>query len=205
MPNLRPSEKQARNPLPHSRNIVITAMIFGLFRGNANRKLIGRLHNEIIAAARDPLLFTDYGVEDTLEGRFELVVLHAVLVLRRLEHLPPPGPDIAQELADALFRHFDIALREIGVSDTRVPKRMKEMAEAFFGRAKAYHEASANGCDALSEALSRNVFAGRRDGEQLAHYVVSVDAALGAAPLSQFLAGPIPFPRPSAQSHKEPK
>jgi cytochrome b pre-mRNA-processing protein 3 len=205
MPNPRLSEKQARHRLPHSRNINITAMIFGLFRGNANRKLIGRLHNEIVAAARDPLLFTDYGVEDTLEGRFESVVLHAVLVLRRLEHLPSPGPNIAQDLADALFRHFDVALREIGVSDTRVPKRMKEMAEAFSGRAKAYHEALAKGPDALSEALARNVFAGRRDGEQLAHYVRNLDAALAVATLTQFLEGPIPFPRPSAQSHEEPK
>ncbi len=175
-------------------------MIFRLFRGNANRKLIGRLHGEIVAAARDPLLFTEYGIEDTLEGRFESVILHAALVLRRLEHLPPPGPDVAQDLADAVFRHFDIALREIGVADTRVPKRMKVMAEAFFGRALAYHEALAQeplqGPLALSQALSRNVYAGCRDADRLARYVVSLDAALAQTMLPQFLEGPIPFPSP---------
>ncbi len=173
-------------------------MIFGLFRGSANRKLIGRLHGEIVAAARDPLLFTDYGIPDTLEGRFESVTLHAALVLRRLEALPQPGPDIAQDLADAVFRHFDIALREIGVSDTRVPKQMKALAEAFFGRAMAYHEALRQGPPAVSQALSKNVYAGRSDGARLAHYVMRVDAALAGATLPQFLAGPIPFAKPRA-------
>lgn len=180
-------------------------MIFGLFRGRANRKLVGRLHGEIVAAARDPVLFTDYGIEDTLEGRFKSIVLHAALVLRRLERLPPPGPDIAQDLADALFRHFDIALREIGVSDTRVPKQMKAMAEAFFGRAMAYHEALTEGPLALSQALSRNVYAGRGDGERLTRYVMRLDAALSAATLPQFLVGPIPFAKPAGQGEEAPK
>ena len=177
-------------------------MIFGLFRGNANRKLIASLHSDIVAAARDPALFTEFGIEDTLEGRFESLVLHAALVLRRLEHLPPPGPDIAQDLADTLFRHFDIALREIGVSDTRVPKRMKVMAEAFFGRAMTYHEALAQvplqGPLALSQALSRNVYAGRRDGDGLAHYVVNLEAALAQVTLAQVLEGAIPIAKPAA-------
>src|SRR5579872_5750434 len=112
-------------------------MILGLFRGNANRKLVARLHGDIVAAARDPVLFTDYGIADTVDGRFESLVLHAALVLRRLETLPAPAPEVAQDLADLLFRHFDIALREIGMSDTRVPREMKALAEAFFGRAMA--------------------------------------------------------------------
>ncbi len=177
-------------------------MFFGLFRGNANRKLIAGLHGEIVTAARDPLLFTQFGIEDTLEGRFESLVLHAALVLRRLEHLPPPGPEIAQDLADTLFRHFDIALREIGVSDTRVPKRMKTIAEAFFGRAITYHEALAQapvqGRLALSQALSRNVYSGRQDGEPLAHYVIGLDAALAQMTLAEVIEGAIPFTRPSA-------
>lgn len=176
---------------------VIGHMIFGLFRGNANRKLIGSLHGDIVKAARDPALFTDYEIEDTLEGRFESLVLHAALVLRRLKQLPPPGPDIAQDLADTLFRHFDIALREIGVADTRVPKRMKVMAEAFLGRAVIYLEAMARlpleGPLALSQALSRNVYAGRRDGDRLARYVVGLDAALAQMTLAQILEGAIPL------------
>ncbi|HEY5225475.1 MAG TPA: ubiquinol-cytochrome C chaperone family protein [Methylovirgula sp.] len=180
-------------------------MIFGLFRGRSNRKLIGRLHSEIIAAARDPVLFTDYGIPDTVDGRFESTVLHASLVLRRLKALPAPGPDIGQDLADAVFRHFDIALREIGISDTRVPKQMKTMAEAFFGRATAYHEALAKGVLALSQALSRNVYDGSDDGERLAHYVMRLDASLAAATLPQFLSGSIPFAKPAGPNEEVPK
>lgn len=184
-------------------------MIFGLFRGTTNRRLIASLHGAIVTAARDPLLFTDYGIEDTLDGRFESLVLHAALVLRRLKHLPPPGPDIAQDLADTLFRHFDIGLRDLGVADTRVPKRMKVMAEAFFGRAIIYHEALAQvpvqGPLALSQALSRNVYAGRQDGDRLALYVVGLDAALAQVPLAQFLEGSIPFATFAPQSDEVPK
>lgn len=173
-------------------------MIFRLFRGKVNRKLINRLHGEIVAAARDPALFTDYEIADTLEGRFESVVLHAALVLRRLERLPRPGPEIAQDLADAVFRHFDMALREIGIADTKVPKQMKKIAEAFFGRAMAYHEGLEKDQAALAAALSKNVYAGRHDGSRLAAYVERVDAALSHADLPAFLEGPIPFAKPAA-------
>ena len=177
-------------------------MVFGLFRGRKNSKLIGRLHREIIAAARDPVLFTDYRIPDTIDGRFESMVLHASLVLRRLNELPAPGPDIGQDLADAVFRHFDIALRDVGVSDTRVPKQMKAMAEAFFGRATAYHEALANGVPALAQALSRNIYDGADDGERLAHYVVRLDAALASATVARILSGSIPFARAASQSEE---
>ncbi len=172
-------------------------MIFGLFRGRGNDRLIERLHAEIVAAARDPVLFTDYGIADDLDGRFESIALHAALVLRRLKQLPPPGPDIAQDLADAIFRHFDIGLREMGVSDTGVPRRMRDLAEAFLGRAGAYNEAlvQAEGARSapLAVALSRNVYAGHQDGARLAVYVARLDAALAQMPLAEFLEGPI-FP-----------
>jgi cytochrome b pre-mRNA-processing protein 3 len=165
-----------------------------LFRGAANRKVIDRIHGEIVAAARDRVLFADYGIEDTLDGRFEILVVHGAAVLHRLQGLPPPGPDLAQDIADVLFRHFDIALREMGVGDTSVPKRMKTIAEAFLGRAKAYREAA--GAAALAAALSRNVYAGKSDAKRLARYVAQLDAALARLELADFLAGPIAFPRP---------
>lgn len=180
-------------------------MIFGLFRGSANRKLIDRLHREVIGAARDPVLFTDYGIADTLDGRFESLVLHGTLVLRRLKALPSPGPEVAQDLADTLFRHFDMALREIGIADTRVPKQMKAMAEAFGGRGMAYEAALREGPAALAETLARNVYNGSSDGSKLAAYVMRLDTALAAADLPNFLDGPIPFPRPDAASEEAAK
>ncbi len=151
-----------------------------------------------MAAARHPPLFTLFQIVDSFEGRFESVVLHASLVLRRLRALPPPAPDMAQDLADALFRHFEVALREIGVGDSSVPKKMKGFAEAFLGRGLAYDEALRGNSTGLASVLKRNVYSGQKDGEPLATYVLTLEAALAAAPLEAFINGPVPFPSPSA-------
>jgi cytochrome b pre-mRNA-processing protein 3 len=170
-------------------------MIFGLFRGRRNASVIERLHGDIVAAAREPVLFTDYGIPDTIDGRFESIALHAALALRHLKELPAPGPEIAQDLADAIFRHFDIGLREMGVSDTGVSRRMRDLAEAFLGRANAYNEALTQPDMTrhvmLAAALARNVFGDTRDGEQLAYYAEQNDAALAQMSLADFLKGPI--------------
>jgi cytochrome b pre-mRNA-processing protein 3 len=171
-------------------------MLPRMFRATANRRVIDRIHGEIVAAARDPVLFTDYGIEDTLDGRFESLVMHATAVLRRLQALPEPGPKVAQDVADAMFRNLDVALREMGVGDTSVPKHMKAMAEAFFGRAKAYHDAGEKDVVALAAALSRNVYAGKSDGLRLARYMMQLQEGLTCLALVDFLDGPIPFPKP---------
>ncbi len=170
-------------------------MIFGLFRGRGNTRVIERLHGEIVAAARDPVLFTAYGIADNLDGRFESIALHAILLLRRLKQLPPPGPEIAQDLADAVFRHFDLGLREAGVSDIAVPRRMRDLAEAFLGRANSYNAAldqsGQAGEMALAAALSRNVYGGADDGPTLATFVRDREAALAHMTLAEILEGPI--------------
>jgi cytochrome b pre-mRNA-processing protein 3 len=163
-----------------------------------NRVLIDRLRGEIVAAARDPVLFTDYGIEDSLEGRFEALALHAALVLRHLNRRKPPAPEMAQDLTDSLFRSFDGALREIGVGDTIVPKRMRAIAEAFLGRATAYDLALDGGTPTLAGALARNVYDGHGNADRLARYVEAANQVLAKAPLEAFMAGPVPFPRPSA-------
>ena len=173
-------------------------MVLRFFRRTANRQLIDRLSGEIVAAARDPVLFTEYGIDDSLEGRFEAVTLHAVLVLRRLNRIDPPAPEIARDLTDAIFRSFEIALREMGVGDISVPKRMKTIAGAFLGRAAAYDRALRGGAPALKAALARNVFDGRGNPERLARYVEAASQALAEASLEAFTLGPVPFPRPSA-------
>ncbi|MDQ6702796.1 MAG: ubiquinol-cytochrome c chaperone [Pseudomonadota bacterium] len=173
-------------------------MVFRLFRRSANRQLIDRLSGEIVAAARNPILFTMYGIEDSLEGRFESVTLHALLVLRRLNRMDPPAPEIAQDLTDAIFRSFEIALREMGVGDISVPKRMKTIAGAFLGRAAAYDRALRGGTPDLAAALARNVYDGRKNPDRLARYVETVNEALVKASLEAFTVGPVPFPEPAA-------
>jgi cytochrome b pre-mRNA-processing protein 3 len=173
-------------------------MVLRLFQRSANRQLIDRLSGEIVAAARDPVLFTEYGIEDSLEGRFETLTLHAVLVLRRLNRMDPPAPEIAQDLTDVIFRSFEIALREMGVGDISVPKRMKSVAGAFLGRATAYDMALRRGTPALKASLARNVYDGRKNPDRLARYVETANEALVEASLEAFTRGPVPFPEPAA-------
>lgn len=173
-------------------------MVFRLFRRSANRVLIDRLHGEIVAAARDPVLFTEYGIEDSLEGRFEALTLHAALVLRCLNRMPPPAPQLAQDLVDSLFHSFDSGLREAGVSDTGLPKRMRTLAGAFLVRAAAYDRALNGGTLELAAALARNVYDGRGNQERLTRYAEAASQALANASIEAFTAGPVPFPQPSA-------
>ena len=179
-------------------------MMLGLFRRAGNRQLVEALNVGIVAASRRPALFTRYGIDDTFEGRFESVTLHAVLVLRRLNALPAPAAAVAQDLADDVFRQFERALREMGVGDTSVPKRMKTLAEAFLGRSAAYDEALRGTEAALVSALARNVYNGKRPAEALAGYVRASEAALGRVGLDDLLGKPLPFPDPDRLAETRP-
>src|SRR4051794_14923778 len=109
--------------------------IFGLFRHDRRTAVLEELYGRVTAAARNPGLYLRLGVPDTVEGRFESLALHLVLVLRRLRGLPPPTGEIAQDLVDAFFGQLDASLREMGVGDMGVPKRMKKLAHGFYDRA----------------------------------------------------------------------
>ncbi len=169
-------------------------MIFGLFRRDPNRQVIERLHGEIMAAARQPALFLDFGVADTVEGRFEALTLIAAIALRRMSRLPPPAGQLAQQLTDAIFAHFDVAMREMGVADVGVAKRMKTLAQGFLGRSAAYGTALDQGGCELEAAILRNVYGGQGSAASLAAYAVSCAAALETADLTTYLKGPLPFP-----------
>ena len=171
--------------------------MFSYFARRAeNRRIVERIHDEIVAAARHPALYTDYGVADSFDGRFETLTLIATLALRRLNAMASPGPELAQDVVNAVFKHFDATLREMGVGDPSVPKRMKKFAEAFLGRGLAYDRAAREG--AFEAALRRNVYADRGDAGRLARYVEAARAALDDAPFEAFVSGPLPFPDPRA-------
>lgn len=174
-------------------------MIFGLFRRReGNVAVVERLYGLLAQTARDPVPYRDLGVPDTFEGRFEMLTLAATLVLRRLAELPAPAAELARDLADTIFREFDRALRESGVGDLGVPKKMKTLASAFYGRAHAYQEALAGPAPALEQALLRNVFAGAPDressAEALAHWTREASAALAMIGFQDIVAGRLPFP-----------
>jgi cytochrome b pre-mRNA-processing protein 3 len=120
-----------------------------------------RLYGAAVAAAREPYCYAEHGVPDTLDGRFDLIGLHVFLLIDRLRFLPAPGQALAQAAFDAMFGDMDTALREMGVGDLSVGRRVRAMWEAFHGRARAY-EAALQSADAtaLPAALARNVWRG---------------------------------------------
>jgi cytochrome b pre-mRNA-processing protein 3 len=131
------------------------------------------------------VLFTEYGIEDSLQGRFEALALHAALALRQLNRSKPPAPEMAQDLTDAIFLSFDTALREMGVGD--MGTRMRTIAEAFRGRATAYDLALSGGTPQLTAALARNVYDGHGNPERLARYVEAASQALANASPAAFM------------------
>jgi cytochrome b pre-mRNA-processing protein 3 len=166
--------------------------MLNLLRNLGPGKELGRaLEHQIIARAREPRFFSGLGVPDTMDGRFDLVVLHAWLVLVRLQ--AAGETQAAQLLTDALFVGFDEALREQGVSDMGMGRRMKAMANAFYGRLSAY--GAANTDDEMAQALARNVWRGAAvddNARTLAAYVKSARAALAAAKPQMPDFGPLP-------------
>jgi cytochrome b pre-mRNA-processing protein 3 len=166
--------------------------MLNLLRNSGARKELGRaLERQIIARARAPRFFAGLGVPDTMDGRFDMVALHAWLVLVRLQ--AAGETEAAQALTDALFIGFDEALREQGVSDMGMGKRMKAMANAFYGRLAAYGAASND--SEMADALARNVWRGAAVDDNvriLAGYVQSARAALAAAPPEAPDFGPLP-------------
>ena len=159
--------------------------MLNLLRKSAARKeFAARLEGQLVARARDPFFFRTLKVPDTVDGRFDLVVLHGWLVL---EHLKMAGMEAeAQALTDVLFVGFDEALREQGTGDMGMGRRMKAIAGAFFGRLSAY--AGAKDQTAMASALAKNVWRGGASdelAETLAAYVASARAALARSDLSQ--------------------
>lgn len=171
-----------------------------LFRRDraSNRAITEALYLKIVAAARQPLFYSDWGVPDTPLGRYEMMSLHMLLALRRMRADDGALRDIAQEITDHFFLEMDHSLRELGVGDMGVPKRMKRLAKMFYGRAEAYSQALDKGdADELSAALSRNIWpqeAAEADAPALAAYAVETARRLDAIPLSVWQAGEATFP-----------
>jgi cytochrome b pre-mRNA-processing protein 3 len=131
-------------------------MLNALRRRAETRRVADRLLAELVDRARRPVFYEKLAVADTIDGRFDLLVLHAWLVLDRLKQ--QGGGAVSQSLIDALFVHFDEALRQQGAGDVGMGRRMTKFADAFYGRLKAYGEAADEA--GLADAIVRNVFRG---------------------------------------------
>jgi cytochrome b pre-mRNA-processing protein 3 len=177
-------------------------MILRRFRLNSQDRSIRELYGAIVAQARSVAFYTAYGVPDTMEGRFDLIVLHIVLLLARLDRGPARG--IGQKLFDVFCSDLDANLREMGVGDLAVPKRMRQFGEAFYGRQAVYLAALAARDDReLENALARNIFSGI-DGDgagRLARYARAVLRDFEDHDEDTLLRGKVAFPKPEAVAH----
>ncbi len=134
--------------------------LFGLFRRPRHERTGFLLYGAAVTTAREPRFYTELGVPDTAAGRFELVSLHVALLIRRLRTEGDRTADaLAQAVFDAMFADMDVNLREMGIGDLSVGKRVKMLWEGFHGRALAYAETLAAGDESgLAAALARNVW-----------------------------------------------
>lgn len=158
------------------------------------------LYGAAVRQARTPAFYLDGGVPDTAEGRFEMVALHVWLLLRRLREGGEAGKAAGQKMFDILFDDMDQTLREMGVGDLSVGKKIKAMASSFYGRMQAYDNGLKEaGDEALAASLSRNVYGdGAADGqaEGLAAYVRRADADLHGQAIADVVAGRVVFAAP---------
>jgi cytochrome b pre-mRNA-processing protein 3 len=175
-----------------------------LFRRDPAEAGAQRLYVAMVEQARHPDLYARLGVPDSLDGRFDSVALHAFLVLNRLKREDEPrAAAIAQHLVDAFVEDMDRSVREMGVGDMGVSRRVKQMAQALYGRAAFYEEAIADPDDArLRSVLARNLYAARADVDDAslaaaARYVRATVAELGAQALADLADGRVTFPVPA--------
>lgn len=152
-----------------------------------------RLYASAAVQARDPAFYQGGGVPDTPEGRFELYSLHVVLILHRLKEQGSQAAETAQAVYEAYRLNLDDALRELGVGDLSVGKKLRKLFEAFYGRIRSYDAALGPPVDrpALEALIARTVLAGVEGAAPapLADYVTRNVEALSAAPLATVLGG----------------
>lgn len=164
-----------------------------LFRRPAHQEAAERLYAAVVDQARRPEFYERQAVPDTLDGRFELVALHAFLVLNRLKQGEAP-PELGQALFDAMFADFDRALRELGTGDLSVGREVKTMAKAFYGRVRAYEQGLAGGTELLADALARNLYGTVRPAPEhlqaMAAYLRTAVQRLGAQDRTALAATP---------------
>jgi len=167
------------------------------FTRNKPDPALRRLYDDAVAQARQPVFYQTFGVPDTLDGRFDMVVFHVWPLIDALRHQDGRISDEGQTLFDIFVEDMEQNLRAIGVGDTSFPKKMKAIGRAFYGRFDAYRRAAAEGEEALARAAARNILgdeslAGSATARGLAAYGMAMRAGAAAAVAADRAAFPAP-------------
>lgn len=169
-------------------------------RHRAVRDAAERAYQRVVGQARQPMFFAEFGVPDTLDGRFELICLHAFLYLHRLK-AEPGATAVSQAFFDTMFADMDRGLREMGTGDLSVGRHVKRMAQGFYGRIRAYQDGLEHDDRALSAALARNLFGTVGESalaiDPVGDYVRRAASLLARQPGDELLHGDVRFPPPS--------
>ena len=177
--------------------------MFRLWRRDNGRAVVDALHHRIVEQSRAPGLYGEGRLPDTIEGRFESLTLHVLLVLRRLRGLPAPADEVAQELVDRVFAHFDVALRELGVGDSGVARRMTKLAGAFYDRMRRYDPLlDRQEPVALAAEIAAHLEIGPERVGPLARYALASALTLSECDLDTMLNAPL-FAPPAALAKDE--
>lgn len=181
-------------------------MFLRLFRGRKWTDSAYAIYGSLVEQSRQAPFYTHLGVPDTVDGRFDMICLHAFLVIRRLQAEGGEAPALAQKLFDTMFKDMDRNLREMGVGDLSVGKHVKRMAKAYYGRAAAYEHGVTAGREALEAALRRNLFRlGEPTDSQVAamvDYTLAQDAVLAGRSFADVAAGRLGFTVPVAPQNE---
>ncbi|KKB11257.1 hypothetical protein VE25_13085 [Devosia geojensis] len=175
-------------------------MILSLFRKNTETESVYAVYSAIVAQSRQPLFYAEWSVPDTVTGRFDMISLHLALLFRRLRGGDSGQRDFAQAVFDLFFKDMDRQLREMGVTDIGVPKKIQKMGNIFYGLLAAIDQAlDAGDREALAGVLVRNIFdeVGTQGARRLADYVIALDANLAAQPVEAIRAGRLSFEAPA--------
>lgn len=174
-------------------------MFAGFRRKKKVRRAAERLYAEIVRQARTPGFYTNYGVPDTVDGRFELICLHVFLLMERFFREGAEGKAFSQALFDIMFRDMDRSLREMGVGDLSLPKHIRRMMKGFNGRATQYHKAMQSGDQPeLQAVLLKNLYATSgvprdREAVLMARYAYENALFLGGQAWDALMEGTVAF------------
>ncbi len=172
-----------------------------IFQSPFDHDVARALYVTIVSQARNPAFYEVFGVPDTPEGRYDMVAIHTYLVIRRIQSDDSIDPDLSQALFDIMFADMDQNLREMSIGDTGVAKRIKKMAEGFYGRATAYDMALAqeDGNELLKDAINRNIYRNVQSTDHglsgIARYLRDEDTNLSCQNRDSIIRGRISFGR----------